>query len=66
MTREVNLLMLPGADALVREICAAEGVDPATVIRLLEIEQDYAGMIRRRGIQDAIDAALSTEAERPL
>lgn len=63
MTRDVNLLMLPGAEALVNEICAAEGLDPALIARLVRIEQDYAGMVRRRGIQDAIDSALSEKAD---
>lgn len=60
VTQKVNLLMLPGAEELVREICAGEGVEPDLVIRLVAIEQNFTGMVRRRGIQEAIGAVLAS------
>lgn len=63
MSGDVGLLM-QGTEALVDEICAAEGIDDGLIRRLIAIERDHAGMVRRRGVQDAIDAALSEEMER--
>jgi hypothetical protein len=63
MSGDVDLV-LQGAEALVREICAAEGIDESLIRRLIAIERDHAGMMRRRGVQDAIDAALGEEMER--
>lgn len=65
MTDDLGLLNLPGADSLVREACAAEGLDPALIARLVRIEQEFAGMARRRGIFDAFDAALAPSPEQP-
>ena len=59
MSQDLNLLMLPAAEQLLQDICAQEAIDPALIRRLIAIERDFAGMVRRRGIQDAIDAALS-------
>ncbi|MGX1786507.1 DNA modification system-associated small protein [Bosea sp. NPDC055332] len=63
MTCNIGLFLVPGADALVREVCAAEGIDPALLDQLLKIEQDFAGMLRRRGILDAIEEALSEKPD---
>jgi hypothetical protein len=54
----IGLLTAPGAKELVEEVCAAHGIAPELLHRLLGIEQNFAGMLRRRGIIDAIDHAL--------
>ncbi|WP_201413876.1 hypothetical protein [Mesorhizobium sp. J8] len=59
MIRDVGLFTAPGAEAIVREACSAEAIDPALLDRLIVIEQEFAGMLRRRGIFEAIDAAFS-------
>lgn len=55
----VGLFALPGAAEIIQEVCAAEGVDPALLDRLVATEQAFAGMMRRRGIMDALDEVIS-------
>ena len=58
MSGMIGLFTVPGAQALVDDVCRDHGIEPALLNRLLSVEQDFAGMMRRRGILDAIDKAL--------
>lgn len=58
----IGLFMAPEADAVLDDICAKEGVDPRLIRELLQLEQDYSGMRRRRGLFEALDAVMATAA----
>lgn len=56
---KIGLFMAPEADAVLDDVCAKEGVDPRLVRQLLQLEQDYSGMRKRRGLFEDLDAAIS-------
>lgn len=57
--------MADEADAVLDDICAKEGVDPRLIRQLLQLEQDYTGMRRRRGLFDELDAMIASATGLP-
>lgn len=56
----LGLFDVPESQVILAEICDAYGIDPALIGNLITLEQDFAGMQRRRGIFDEIDALLES------
>lgn len=57
---KIGLFMAPEADAVLDDICAKEGIDPRLIRQLLQLEQDYSGMRKRRGLFEDLDAVIAT------
>jgi hypothetical protein len=59
---DLSLFAVPEAAQLLEEICAEKGVDPALIRGLIRLEQDFSGMLRRRGLFEHFDTVIGAAA----